>query len=511
MDGEVVVYSAEGTITEAVKETAERHPDRTAIIYEDEKVTYSELIRRVGGAAALLRAEGLEDGDRVALLLSNRPEYAVYALATFALGGVCVPLNTRLAPDEVHYILDDSSSRFLVTERGFEGRVSEPLKGCSTVERVVMVDEVSEYGDEELSVCGGGADSVALIAYTSGTTGRLKGAQLTHRNLLSNTVSCLKTMELKPRDNFLCILPLSHTFPFTVCLLVPLVSGTTTTMVSSVRPFKRVMRSVFRNRVTVFVGVPQLFRAMANAPRPGIFTRLMFRFFNPMRFCICGADPLPVDVLERFERRFRVPLLEGYGLTEASPVVCFNRLGARKKGSVGQPIEGVEVRVVSDAGEVLPVGEEGELCVRGENVMKGYLNCEEETAECIRDGWLRTGDVARIDEDGFVHIVGRKKDMISVKGAKVYPPEIETVLMSHPVVADCAVCGVADEHSGEVPVAAVVLEEGGVVTEGELKAFLRGKVADYKLPRRILFLDELPKTATAKVRRHILKSLIDRL
>ena len=506
----MVVYSAEGTITEAVKETAERHPDRTAIIYEDERVTYSALIRRVGGASALLRAEGLVEGDRVALLLGNRPEYAVYALATFALGGVCVPLNRRLAPDEIRYILNDSSSRFLVTEKEFEGKVSEPLKECSTVERVITVDEVSEYGDEELSV-GGDADSVALIAYTSGTTGRLKGAQLTHRNLLSNAVSCLKTMELKPKDNFLCILPLSHTFPFTVCLLVPLVSGTTTTMLSSVRPFKRVMRTVFKNRVTIFVGVPQLFRAMANAPRPGIFARIMFRLFNPIRFCICGADPLPVEVLERFERRFGVPLLEGYGLTEASPVVCFNRLNARKKGSVGQPIEGVEVRVVSEAGEVLPPGEEGELCVRGENVMKGYLDCAEETAECIREGWLWTGDVARMDEDGFVYIVGRKKDMISVKGAKVYPPEIETVLLSHPVVADCAVCGVVDEHSGEVPVAAVVLEEGCGVTEEELKAYLRGKVADYKLPRRILFLEELPKTATAKVRRHILKSLIDRL
>lgn len=504
------MYPSDRTITEVVAETAERNPKKVAIIYEGERITYSELIRRVAGASALLLSAGLTEGDRIAILLKNRPEYAVYTLATFAVGAVCVPLNTRLALNEALYILSDSSSRLLITENEFTEKVSGILEKGAPVQQTIVVEDVEERGDGRLIIRSGEPDSVALIAYTSGTTGRLKGAQLTHRNLLSNAVSSLKTIELKPNDNFLCILPLSHTFPFTVCLVVPLVSGTTTTMLPSVRPFKRVMSSVFKNRVTVFVGIPQLFRALANAPKPNIFARLMFRLFNPIRFCICGADPLPVDVLERFERRFRVPLLEGYGLTEASPVVCFNRLKRRKKGSVGQPIEGVEVKVVSETGESLPVGEEGELCVRGRNIMKGYLNRPDETAECIRDGWLYTGDIARIDEDGFVYIVGRKKDMISVKGMKVYPPEVETLLMSHPAVADCAVCGVEDERSGEVPVAAVVLNEGYRTTGEELREFLRGKVADYKLPRKVVFFEELPKTATAKVRRHILKTLIRR-
>ncbi|MCX7703010.1 MAG: AMP-binding protein [Planctomycetota bacterium] len=496
------------SITEVVEETARRVPRKTAIIYERERITYSELIRRKQEITSFLHSLGVRNGDRIAFLLSNRPEYATFSLAAFSLGAQVVPLNTRLASDEILFILTDSSSRIFVTEQMFIEVAASAIKRGTSIEHLINVDKMgfadSKPIEESEQVS---PDSIALIAYTSGTTGLLKGAQLSHKNLLSNAFACLETIELHPKDNFLCILPLSHTFPFTVCLLVPLLSGTTVTLIPSVKHFKQVMKSVFKNRVTIFVGIPQIYRAMANAPAPGIVARFFLRFLNPLRLCISGADPLPTDILDAFERRFKIPLLEGYGLTEASPVVTFNLPRNRKKGSVGIPLKGVEVRVLSEETGALSHCGEGELCVKGDNVMAGYLNRPFETSKCIVDGWLRTGDIARIDEEGFVHIIGRKKDMISVKGLKIYPPEVEMVLMNHPAVADCAVFGIPDEQSGEVPAAAVILKENFQTTPNSLKSFLKEHIADYKIPRKILFLEELPKTATGKVRRHILSSL----
>lgn len=508
----------ERTIPQAIAASAERNSYKTAIIYENKKISYLKLIKQALTFAETLNSVGVRSGDCVAVYLSNRPEYAVSVLAALHLGAQIVPLNTRLSPDEIHYILNDSGTKLLITETQFIETAKATLHRKTPVQRTLNIDEKTEEIErwscsEDSSLLSvfkstpSKPDSVALIAYTSGTTGQLKGAQLTHKNLLSNAYACLKTIPIKPNENFLCILPLAHTFPFTVCLLTPLLSGTTTTMLASVKPFKRVMKAVFKNRVTIFVGIPQLYRALTNAPRPGFFSRMMFRLFNPLRFCISGADPLPLDVLVNFENRFRVPLLEGYGLTEASPVVSFNRLENRKKSSVGLPLEGVEIRIISEKGEPVPRGEIGELCVKGDNVMLGYLNRPKETCECIKEGWLLTGDMAKLDEDGFIYIVGRKKDMISVKGLKLYPQEVEAVLLRHPSVEDCVVVGVSDSHSGEVPVAAVVLAKDCRTSSEELLSYMRNHIADYKLPRKIVFTDSLPKTATAKVRRYEIRAL----
>ncbi len=498
---------------EILKVTAER-PRRPALHYDGRVVRRGELAERIACAAGALRAAGVGRGGRVVLMLSNRPEFVEASLGTLALGAQVVPLNVRLAEEEVEFIIRDCAADVLLVERGTR-HASRVAAGSGT--RVFDVDGGDSGEDWRPSLSRAprvapvetSEDEVALLSYTSGTTGRPKGVRLTHGNLLSNVRSCLRVMPLKPRENFLCVLPLAHVFPFTVCMLLPLAAGVAVTLVPGVRPFSRVMKALIGSRVTVFVGVPQIYRAMADAPRPSFVRRLLFRLLCRLRFAISGAEALCPQVQRRFERRFGVPLLEGYGLTEAAPVVCFTPLdGPRKPGSVGPPLPGVEVRVVDDRGEALPPGEVGELAVRGPNVMAGYLDRPEETARALRNGWLHTGDLATLDADGCVRIVGRKKEMISIKGLKVYPPEVERALMLLPGVSECAVVGLSDDAGGETVAAAVVPKEDVAVTESDLKARLKKRLADYKVPKVIKFMRGLPKTATAKVRKHLLREIL---
>jgi long-chain acyl-CoA synthetase len=341
-------------------------------------------------------------------------------------------------------------------------------------------------------------DDVSTILYTSGTTGRPKGALLTHRNIISNALASNEVIHISPKDRFVVFLPLFHSFTYTVCVVLPLLRGAMISLLPGVRPFQRVVKSLILDRITLFVAIPTVYKILAEKNMP-FFIKLLLN----LRMCVSGAAPLPVKVIREFEAAFKVPLLEGYGLTEASPVVSINPLekGMSKPGTVGKPLPGIEVKVVDDAGAPLPVGTPGELIVKGPNVMKGYLNRPEDTAKTIKDGWLFTGDIASLDEDGYIKIIDRKKDLIIVDGLNVYPYEVEEVLYRHPSVKDCSMIGVVHEHDEgkELGIMYVVLQEGKSANQKDLREYLTEHVAHYKIPRRFIFTEVLPRTATGKI------------
>jgi long-chain acyl-CoA synthetase len=309
------------------------------------------------------------------------------------------------------------------------------------------------------------------------------------------------------KNTFLCILPLFHSFAATVCMNLPLSVGGKIVIMKSVRPFKRVIRAIRKNRVNVFIGVPSIYNILKDIKLPKIFNTPLIKFFNPVKICISGAAALPVETLQGFEKRFRIPLLEGYGLTEASPVVTLNPLkDQRKAGSIGVVLsKNIELKILDDKGNTCVPGQIGELLVKGPNVMQGYFRQEEATRQTLKDDWLYTGDMAKFDRAGYVYIVGRKKEMVNVRGLNVYPREIEEVLYQNPKIKEAAVIGIADLHKGEVPKGFVVLKEGEKATEHEIIQYLRERLAPYKIPKYIEFKASLPKNAAGKILKRILQ------
>jgi long-chain acyl-CoA synthetase len=369
------------------------------------------------------------------------------------------------------------------------GEVEEDLKD-STVPFSSVLESPPSLDQGRKSI----PSNLAVIIYTSGTTGRPKGAMLSNWNLVNNVTSSMKALEVFPKDRFILFLPLFHSFTATVCMLLPFYIGCPVILLEGVNR-KDIRHAIGRYRVTIFVAVPALYNIMSQAK-----ISFLARWLNPIRLYISGGAPLSVEVLGRFEKVFRRPLLEGYGLSEASPVVSVNPLtGERKAGSVGLPLPGVEVKVVNGEERELPPGKVGEVIVQGDNVMSGYYNQPEASAQTVRGGWLFTGDMGRIDEDGYIYIVDRKKDMLIVRGCNVYPREVEEVLYSHPKVAEAAVVGIIDRHRGEVPKAYIVLKEGMQADEKEIKRYCMERLARFKVPRVVEFRDSLPMTPTGKV------------
>jgi long-chain acyl-CoA synthetase len=332
---------------------------------------------------------------------------------------------------------------------------------------------------------------LAVIIYTSGTTGRPKGAMLSHGNLLANVESCRIVLAAVDLDRFAVVLPMFHSFMLTVGVLLPVLVGGSMVLVKSLHPPKNIILEIIQHQATILPCIPQFFRALAHATLPpGL----------PLRICISGGAPLPIEILREFNERMPFPLLEGYGLSEASPVVSMNPLkGPWKEGSIGLPLPGVEVSVQDDAGTVLPPGKTGEICVRGANVMLGYWNQPQETSKAVRNGWLLTGDIGHQDWDGYFFITDRKKDMLLVNGINVYPREIEEVLYQFPGVREAAVIGIPDSRRGEQPLAFIAPNEGTVLEEKLILEFVRERLADYKVPRKVVFMPALPRNATGKV------------
>jgi long-chain acyl-CoA synthetase len=480
-----------------LSERARKNRNRICIKFYNRKLSYSEVDDLVSFCAGGLKALGVEAQGRVAILMDNCPEYLISYFAILRADGIAVPVNTFLTPDEISYILNDSGCKVLIYGESFSSHIGK-IKDNVPELAACTFDEIPR---KEAEPSNASENDTAVLLYTSGTTGFPKGAMLTHNNLISNADAIMKAVQLSHKDRILLFLPLFHSFSFTVCVILPIYAGARTVLLASVKPFSKVINSIFRDRITFFVAIPTVYNILSRRKIP-FLARHLLRFLVNIRACISGAAPLPESTIRAFEERFKVPLIEGYGLTEASPVVAVNPLkGVRKPASVGPPLSGVEVCVIGEDGRKMAVEGIGELIVKGPNVMKGYFNKEEETQAALKDGWLYTGDMAKIDESGYIYIVDRKKDLIIVDGMNIYPREVEDFVMMHSAIEECAMVGIPDARGSETSVLFLKCKENEQVEEKDMRNYFKGRIARYKVPKRIIFVDEFPKTATGKIKK----------
>ncbi len=504
---------------EVIQKNAEKLGKKTIIFEDDIKITNKQLKDQVDSFAKYLEVAGIEKGDNVAILMTNSKEFIIAFLAIGKLGAVPIPINTFLKRHEIEYILENSQSKLLITQDKFERDLKGILEQISSLEKIIWSGNPKTLDSHNLSFEEGltltdyehikpkaSLEDTAVIIYTSGTTGKPKGVMLSYKNIFSNLVNITKVVPLSHKDRFIVYLPMFHTFTLTATVLLPLYLGAPIVVIKSIFPFSNILKQVLLKRVTIFMGVPEVYNALSKAKLPWYFM-----WFNRLRAFVSGGAALSEATLERMKKKFpKVPLLEGYGLSEASPVVSINRLEKQKNLSVGPPLPDYQVKIVNDELIELPTGEIGEIIVKGDNVMKGYYKNPEATEQTVINGWLLTGDLGYVDEDGYIYIVDRKKDLIISKGINIYPREIEEELMKHPAVELAAVVGKKDEVHGEIPVAFVQLKEDEKATETDLRKFLKDKLANYKIPKHFYFLDELPKNATGKVLKRVLRDKLNK-
>jgi long-chain acyl-CoA synthetase len=487
-------------LASAFADSARQRPQKVAMYWGEREYSFQDLWDLTGQFAERLKREfGVKPGDRVGLWLKNRPEFVPALFGIFHAGAVAVPINNFLKNDEVSFILGDAGIDVLVTDT----EMSPHFRALTARRHGLRMLEV----DQAAAGAAGPAPApeprvlsdLAVLFYTSGTTGQPKGAMISHGNLLHNVESCRIVIQTVEADRFAVLLPIFHSYMLTVGLLLPLLVGGTIVLVKSLHPVRSALEEILVRGATVLPAIPQIYRSLINAPIQGPL---------PWRICLSGAAPLPKQILIEFEAKFHIPLIEGYGLSEASPVVTKNPLDrTRKPGSIGLPIPNVEVSIQDDSGRELGPNEIGELCVRGGNVMSGYWNQPEETAKALRNGWLLTGDIGYRDVEGFYFITDRKKDMLLVNGINVYPREIEDVLYQFPGVREAAVIGKPDSRKGEQPVAFVAANDGAVLEEKALQQFARKRLANYKVPRKVVVLPALPRNATGKILKTTLREL----
>ncbi|WP_068615996.1 AMP-binding protein [Paenibacillus tuaregi] len=520
-------------------DSAAQYPAHTALDFMGKKITYESLLKSVYRFANALLRLGIRKGDRIAVMLPNCPQGVIAYYGTLLTGAVAVMTNPLYVPREIEHQLTDAGVRLIVTMDALVERVNKamekhpleyiivtgmqdylpfpknmlyPIKakkdGMSAVvqynERVLAFKQFLKHSSEQ--PCHVEVDAgvdLALIQYTGGTTGVAKGVMLTHMNLISNTIQSQLWFykARKAKEIYMAALPFFHVFGLTVLLNLAIYNAGTLLLLPRFE-INQVLKMIDKMKPTIFPGAPTMYIALINHPEVSRYD------LSSINICISGAAPLPVEVQEQFERISGGKLIEGYGLTEASPVTHANNFWElRKTGSIGIPFPDTEARIVNAlTGEDLPLGEIGELIVRGPQVMKGYWNRPEETAASLRDGWLYTGDLARMDEDGFFFILDRRKDLIIAGGYNIYPREVEEVLFEHPDVEEAVVAGTVDPYRGETVKAYIVLKEGCLTTEAELKSWCKERLAVYKVPKVYEFRKALPKTLVGKVLR---RKLID--
>lgn len=519
-----------------LEESARKYPAHTALLFFGRRLSYGELWEAVLRFANALEQLGVRKGDRVALMLPNCPQFVIAFYGALRIGAVVVGLNPLYTARELELMLNDSGSSTLILLRSLFPRYRE-VAGSTAVRRVIVtgIEDylpwpkswlyplkarregtwvelrpdpnlywfrrlLKKYSPQPARVSIDPKEDVALLLYTGGTTGLPKAAMLTHFNLVAN---CLQVKSWMPSlqeatEVIQGVLPFFHSYGLTTVLNLG-VAIAATIVLQPRFVLEEVLRSTARYGVTLFPGVPTMYVAINTSAHVKRYN------LHSIRLCISGAAPLPVEVAQAFERLTGARLVEGYGLSEASPVTHTNPLfGQRKFGSIGLPLPDVDAQIVDESGRPLPPGEIGELIVYGPNVMKGYWNRPEETAQALRDGWLYTGDMAKMDEEGYFYIVDRKKDLIIVGGFNVFPREVEEVLFEHPKVKEAVVAGVPDPYHGEIVKAYVVLREGERASEQELIEFCKERLAPYKVPKRVEFRSELPKSMVGKVLRRML-------
>jgi long-chain acyl-CoA synthetase len=484
-------------LAQLLTDSAQREPaDQVAIKLDDAELTYAQLDGASAHVVGLLRDHGLEAGDRVGIMLPNVPYFPVCYYGVLRAGGVVVPMNVLLKKREVAFYLKDSGAKLLFAWEGFaedaEAGAAEAGAECLLVKQGEFEHQVGA-AEPITEIAPAGDEDTAVILYTSGTTGQPKGAELTHENLRRNAEAARGLFGLSSDAVTLGALPLFHSFGQTCGLNATIGGGGTLTLIPRFDPGKA-LEIIQRDRVNIFQGVPTMYGAMLHHPgHEGADT-------SSLVVCASGGSAMPVELMRGFEEAFGCKVLEGYGLSESSPVASFNHPDReRKPGSIGTPIEGVEMKVVDEDGNEVPQGDVGEIVIRGHNIMKGYWDRPDATEETIRDGWLHTGDLGNVDEEGYFFIVDRKKDMIIRGGYNVYPREIEEVLYEHPAVREAAVLAIPHDEYGEEVGAAVALKDGAEVSAEELRDFVKEQVAAYKYPRQIWFVDDLPKGPTGKI------------
>lgn len=503
------------SLLDMLRKTAQTYPNRRATLFADQALSYTQLLKAVETLMGQLQKRGIQQGDRIGIMLPNCPQYVIAYYAITGLGAVVVQVNPISAAPELEFLLSDSGTARLVVfdqllplVRQVQSRT--PLQELYVVrfgESNQRLGATDAWFDQLLTASQPAApvsfdpmETVAVLQYTGGTTGRSKGAMLTHRNLVANAVQTGALTTGTPEDTMICALPLFHVYAMTVCMNYAIHAGMSMLIMTRFQPAE-LLELIKTWKPTLFPGVPTMYVALSQVIAPGSDV------LQCLRICNSGGAPMPEKVLTEFERVTGALVLEGYGLSEASPVTHGNLLGHRKIGSIGMPMPNTDSRVVdvADSSKTLAAGEIGELAIRGPQIMKGYWNRPDETAKTIVDGWLLTGDIARMDEDGYTYIVDRKKDMIIASGYNVYPRDVEEVLYKHPAVLEAAVIGIPDDYRGETVKAFVVCKSGQSVTVDELQAHCRANLAAYKVPHVFEFRTELPKTGVGKVLRRALR------
>jgi len=502
-----------------LRETALARPDKVAVILDQFRLDYKTLDALSNQVAGSLQAAGVRRGDRIGLMLPNVPQFVIAYYGILKAGAVVVPMNVLLRAPEVAFYVGNSEATALITWEDFAEEAVKGVSELSGVSTYVVNKPGSEarppgtrpfselmQGSPAFDMVATDPDDTAVILYTSGTTGKPKGAELTHFNLfMCCQVSADRLVEFTDDDVALAVLPLFHSFGQSNVMNTTIYAGGTMTLVPRFEPDK-VMEVIQRDRVTLFLGVPTMYFALLHNPRAGDYD------ISSLRLCGSGGASMPGEVMKAFEQKFGATILEGYGLSETSPSASFNRSQEERKFlSIGKPIWGVEMRIHNEDGEPMPPGQEnvGEIVIRGHNVMKGYFKQPEATAEAMKNGWFHSGDMGYMDAEGFFFIVDRKKELIIRGGFNVYPREVEEVLYAHPAVQEAAVIGVPDEKLGEEVKAVVALKQGQTASEDDLIAWVKERVAAYKYPRSVQFVDSLPKGPTGKILKKELKAQLE--
>jgi len=518
----------------SLADSAFRFPDRVALVEANtgKKVSYHELLMQVDRAADMFFEHGIRKGDRVGIVHRNSIDTVVANYGLYKLGAVSIPINFMVTKqEEIQFILNNAQAKAVVTQAEFLRHYVKALPDTPSVQYLFTTDEIpssaagcdkvqffwkelekSTVHDETASPQAG-LEDLAFILYTSGTTGLPKGAMISHGNLASNVISCAQIFKINDDDVFLCLLPMFHSFAWTTCVVIPLYLGLKVVIVANVMPASKWLGAMGAEGVTLMLAVPQIYAVLSKEAKG--LKRLYLRFwpFKNVRFCVSGAAPLTQEIKDRFEQKFSVTILEGYGLTETSPVVSVNTEELQKIKSVGPAIPAVSTIVLDEDGHEVPRNHEGELCVKGPNVFRGYWGNEQASKDAFtKDGWFKTGDIVEVDDDGFIFIKDRKKDMIIIKGLKVFSAQVEAIICEHPAVAECAIIGVPDGRGGEFIKLYAVKREDVDLNEKEFRMFLKTHLDNYKRPRDFEFVEKLPKNALQKVlKRELRKDAVAKL
>ena len=498
-------------ILDYLRQNIERYPEGIFLVSGDESYSYSQFYDKMNQFSARLKALGIGKGDNVGIMLPNIPEWIIAYYSILKIGAVVVPINIMLKDNEIKYLLTDSGAKSVIFWDGFSSDVMKAAtgSGCNILIKCggSEIEGIHEFGesvphydrqDEESEL---NEDDTCVIIYTPGTTGKPMGVELSQKAVVENALSCSILLPVGPSDTIIGVLPLFHSFGHTAVMNLTMVIGAKLVLVQRFEPLE-LSKMIKSLSPSLFFGVPSMYHAILNDKR------IEADSFQKVKYCISGAAKLAANLLKDFENKFNCVILEGYGLPEAGPVVSFNKNASlRRPGSIGFPIDGVEMNIFDDDGNEIDRGQIGEIVVRGESVMKGYLNDPDATKRSFINGWLRTGDLARVDDEGYYYIVDRKSDLIIKHGFNVYPKEIENELLTHPDIKECSVIGIRDDAVGEKIKVYVVPANGNSMNEEEITKYCSERMAAYKVPDIVEIIAGLPKNASGKVLKKSLRML----